>query len=136
MEEQNKSAKRRERIKTLLIIFLVILLLLTFFSNTILNYSLPTVSAQYASYGTITEKIRGSGTVTANQNYDVTADGKRVVANVYVKAGDEVKAGDKLFSLDAEDNSEEIKAAESALQEAELAYQKALLTAVPDYEAE
>ena len=136
MEEQNKSAKRRERIKTLLIIFLVILLLLTFFSNPILNYSLPTVSAQYASYGTITEKIRGSGTVTANQNYDVTADGKRVVANVYVKAGDEVKAGDKLFSLDAEDNSEEIKAAESALQEAELAYQKALLTAVPDYEAE
>jgi len=136
MEEQNKSAKRRERIKTLLIVFLVILLLLTFFSNTILNYSLPTVSAQYASYGTITEKIRGSGTVTANQNYDVNAEGKRVVASVYVKAGDEVKTGDKLFALDAEDNSDEIKAAESALQEAELAYQKALLTAVPDYAAE
>ncbi|MBR1554523.1 MAG: HlyD family efflux transporter periplasmic adaptor subunit [Oscillospiraceae bacterium] len=136
MDEQNKSQKRRERIKTLLIIFLVILLLLTFFSNTILNYSLPTVSAQYASYGTITEKIRGSGTVTANQNYDVTAEGKRVVASVYIKAGDEVKAGDKLFSLDAEDNNDEIKAAESALQEAELAYQKALLTAVPDYAAE
>lgn len=136
MDEQTKSAKRRERIKTLLIVFLVILLLLTFFSNTILNYSLPTVSAQYASYGTITEKIRGTGTVTANQNYDVNADGKRVVASVYIKAGDEVKAGDKLFALDAEDNSEEIKSAESELQEAELAYQKALLTAVPDYASE
>ncbi len=136
MEEQNKNAKRRERIKTILIIFLVILLLLTFFSNTILNYSLPTVSAQYASYGTITEKIRGSGNVAANQNYAVSAEGKRVVAAVYIKAGDEVKTGDKLFALDAEDNQEEIKAAESALQEAELAYQKALLTAVPDYAEE
>ena len=136
MEEQTKSARRRERIKTLLIIFLVILLLLTFFSNTILNYSLPTVSAQYASHGTITENIRGSGTVSANQNYEVSAEGKRVVACIYIKTGDEVKAGDKLFALDAEDNSEEIKAAESALQEAELAYQKALLTAVPDYAAE
>jgi len=136
MDELTKSAKRREHIKTLLIIFLVILLLLTFFSNTILNYSLPTVSAQYAGYGVITEKIRGSGTVTANQNYDVTAEGKRVVTSVYIKSGDEIKAGDKLFALDAEDNSEEIKAAESALQEAELAYQKALLTAAPDYAAE
>ena len=136
MEELTKSAKRRERIQTILIIFLVILLLLTFFSNTILNYSLPTVSAQYAGYGTITEKIRGSGTVTANQNYEVSADGRRVVSVVYIKSGDEVKAGDKLFVLDAEDNAQEIREAELALQEAELAYQKALLTAIPDYAAE
>ncbi len=136
MEEQTRSAKRRERIKTILIIFLLILLLLTFFSNTILNYSLPTVSAQYASYGTITERIRGSATVNANQNYEVKAEGKRTVASVSVKTGDEIKAGDKLFVLEAQDNSEEIQAAESALQEAELAYQKALLTAVPDYAAE
>ncbi len=136
MNEQSNSARRREHIKTILIIFLVILLLLTFFSNTILNYSLPTVSAQYAGYGTITEKIRGSGTVTANQNYDVNSDEKRVVSSVYIKVGDEIKAGDKLFALDAGENTEEIKAAESALQEAELAYQKALLTAVPDYAAE
>ena len=136
MEEQTKSQKRRERIKTLLIIFLAILLVLTFFSNTILNYSLPTVSAQYAGYGTITEKIRGSGTVTANQNYEVSADGKKTVSQVYIKVGDEVKTGDKLFALDAEDNSEAIKEAESALQEAEIAYQKALLTAAPSYTAE
>lgn len=136
MEEQTKSAKRREKIKTFLIIFLVILLLLTFFSNTILNHSLPTVSAQYASYGVITEKIRGTALVTANQNYDIKADSTRVVSSVAVKTGDEVKAGDKLFVLEAADNQEEIKLAESALQEAELAYQKALLTVAPDYTAQ
>ena len=32
--EQNNSAKRRERIKTILIIFLALMLVLTFFSNT------------------------------------------------------------------------------------------------------
>ncbi len=136
MDEQTKSAKRRERIKTFLIIFLVILLLLTFFSNTILNHSLPTVSAQYASYGVITEKIRGTGIVTANQNYEIKADSTRVVSSVAVKTGDEVKAGDKLFVLEAADNQEAIQLAESALQEAELAYQKALLTVAPDYTAQ
>ncbi len=136
MEEQNKNARRRERIKTILIVFLVILLLLTFFSNTILNYSLPTVSAQYAGNGTITEKIRGTGTVSANQNYEVSAEGSRTVATVYIKSGDEVHVGDKLFALDAEDNAAEIKEAENALQASELAYQKALLTVAPDYTAE
>lgn len=131
--EENKNVKRRERIKTILIIFLVILLVLTFFSNTILNHSLPTVSAQYAGYGQINEKVRGSGLVTANQNYDVVAEGNRTVASVSVKVGDEIRAGDKLFVLDAANSDEAVQAAEDAIREAELAYQKSLLTAVPDY---
>ena len=44
------SESRRAWIKNVAIIFLVVLLLLTFFSNTILNYTLPEVSAQYAQY--------------------------------------------------------------------------------------
>ena len=115
--EQTNSAKRRERIKTILIIFLAFMLVLTFFSNTILNHSLPTVSAQYASNGMITEKVRGSGIVEANQNYEVTAEGKRKVSKVMVKVGDEVKAGDTLFILDTADNSEEVKELEASIQE-------------------
>ncbi len=134
--EENKNARRRERIKTILIIFLAILLVLTFFSNTIMNHSLPTVSAQYAGYGQITEKVRGSGIVTANQNYTVVAEGNRKVASVHAKVGDEIKAGDKLFVLEAGEDDEEIKAAEDGIREAELAYQKALLTVVPDYAKE
>ena len=136
MEEHDRSAKRRERIKTILIIFLIILLLLTFFSNTIMNYSLPTVTAQYASYGTISEKVRGSGIVAANQSYDVLSEGDRTVSKVLVKVGDEVKAGDQLFVLDAANSEESIKTAEEAIRAAELEYQKALLTAAPDYTAE
>ncbi len=134
--EENKNAKRRERIKTILIIFLALLLVLTFFSNTILNHSLPTVSAQYAGYGQITEKVRGTGVVTANQNYNVVCDSNRKVTSVHVKNGDEVKAGDKLFVLESGGSEEELKAAEDEIRAAELEYQKALLTVVPDYAKE
>ncbi len=136
MEEMNKNVKRRERIKTIMIIFLLIILLLTFFSNSIMNHSLPTVSAQYASYGTINEKVRGSGLVTANHNYEVVAEGTRTVSKVSVKQGDEVKAGDTLFVLEAAEEDEAIETAEEAIKTAELAYQKALLTAAPDYAAQ
>lgn len=128
--------KRKERIKTILIIFLVILLVLTFFSNTIQNYSLPIVAAQYASYGTVTETVRCSGIVSANQNYDVVAEGTRTVDKVEVKAGDEVREGDVLFVLEGAEGNEAYEAAKTALEEAELSYQKALLTAAPDYAAE
>lgn len=128
--------KRKERIKSILIIFLVILLILTFFSNTIQNYSLPIVAAQYAGYGTVTETVRCSGIVTANQDYDVLAEGTRTVGKVEVKPGDEVKEGDVLFVLEGAEGNEAYEAAEAALKAAELNYQKALLTAAPDYAAQ
>ncbi|MBQ7783748.1 MAG: RND transporter, partial [Oscillospiraceae bacterium] len=56
------KSPRKELIKTIAIIFLAVLLVLTFFSNTIMNYSLPQVSAIYVNQGTISEQIRGSGT--------------------------------------------------------------------------
>ncbi len=128
--------KRKERIKTILIIFLALLLVLTFFSNTIQNISLPIVAAQYASYGTITEDVRCSGVVTANQNYEIPAEGNRTVESVAVKVGDEVREGDVLFVLEGADGGEMIEQAEMALEDAELNYRKALLTAVPDYTAQ
>ncbi len=128
--------KRKERIKTILIIFLALLLVLTFFSNTIQNYSLPIVAAQYAGYGTVTETVRCSGMVTANQNYEVISDGNRTVSEVKFKAGDKVKEGDVLYVMEGAEGSEAVEMAEQALQDAQLNYQKALLTAAPDYAAQ
>ena len=54
------GTSRRAWVKNVAIIFLIVLLLLTFFSNTILNYSLPEVSVQYASYDSITNAIKVS----------------------------------------------------------------------------
>ena len=46
---ETATTKRRDWIKNAVIVFLIIMLLLTFFSNTIMNYSLPEVSAEYTT---------------------------------------------------------------------------------------
>ena len=48
-----KAGKRRDWVKNAAIVFLTIMLILTFFSNTIMNYSLPEVAIQYIQSGTI-----------------------------------------------------------------------------------
>ena len=60
------KVKNRAWVKNAVIVFLVILLILTFFSNTIMNRSLPEVATQYVSGGSITARVRGTGTVTAD----------------------------------------------------------------------
>lgn len=123
-----QKTKRREWVKTFAIIFLVVLLILTFFSQTIMNRSLPEVAAQYVESGTINAKIRGSGAVSADETYDVTISQTRKIRSVLVKVGDRVNAGDVLFMLEPAD-SEELKTAQKTLSDLELAYQKSLIEA-------
>lgn len=132
--------KKREWVKNAIIIFLVIMLLLTFFSNTIMNYSLPEISAQQIEQGgTLSEQIRGSGTVEANQSYEVKMGETRKIASVEVKVGDEVEKGQTLMKLEDSDSEElttaekELDTAEKALREAKKSYAEALLSAGFDY---
>ncbi len=117
---------KRDWVKNAIIIFLAVLLVLTFFSNTIMNYSLPEVAAQYPQSTTITTKVRGSGTVEAAQSYNVTVEETRTVASVSVKAGDTVAAGDTLLTLD-ETESEELTAARTSYNALKLEYDKMLV---------
>lgn len=125
MENQVKS---REWVKTAAIIFLALLLVLTFFSNTILNASLTSVSAKQVGPGSIKARITGSGTVSANESYDVTINQTRKVASIKVKVGKEVSAGDVMFVLEAED-SEELKKSQEELIVMQLTYDKAIMEA-------
>lgn len=113
-----KGTKRREWVKTAAIIFLSVLLVLTFFSNTIMNYSLPEVAAQYVQSGTITARIRGSGVVESGDPYNVMVTETRKVSSVAVKAGDTVQKGDVLVYLE-DTESDELKAAQDALETAQ-----------------
>ena len=133
MSEQNGIGSR-EWVKTVAIIFLVVMLILTFFSNTIMNYSLPEVKTATVYSGSITAKVRGTGTVTAKDPYHVKATESRKVASVAVSNGDVVSEGDVLFYYD-EKESDEIKAAldaldteKEALEALEEAYKKSFLT--------
>ena len=127
MEEKN-TTKRREWVKNAAIIFLTIMLLLTFFSNTIMNYSLPEVATQYVQTGTITAKVRGTGKVEASDPYNVIAKESRVITSVAVKQGDTVEKDQVIYYLeDAE--SDELTQAEKELEDLELNYMKGLFGA-------
>ena len=119
---------RKDKIKNITIIFLLVMLILTFFSNTIMNYSLVEVSTQQVTSGQITSKVRGSGSVEASESYSVTIEETRKIATVNVKKNAEVATGDLLFTLEDTD-SDELDAAKKSLNEAQAAYESAVLTA-------
>lgn len=119
---------RKDKIKNITIIFLLVMLILTFFSNTIMNYSLVEVSTQQVTSGQITSKVRGSGSVEASESYSVTIEETRKIATVNVKKDAEVATGDLLFTLEDTD-SDELDAAKKSLNEAQAAYESAVLTA-------
>ncbi len=121
-----KKSRRKDVIKNTAIVFLVILLGLTFFSNTIMNWSLPEVSGQYAGYGTITNSIRASGTVVANMGYSVTIDETREIKSILIRKGDKVEAGQVIFTLE-EGDSAELETARTELENLEYQYQLALI---------
>ncbi len=125
MNENKNPAKRREWVKNAAIIFLTIMLLLTFFSNTIMNYSLPEVATEYVQSGSITEKVRGTGTIEATDPYNIVVKETRVIASVAVKQGDEVEKDQVIYYLEDE-QSDELKTAEKELEDLKLAYMKGL----------
>ena len=128
-----EAKNRRAWVKNVAIIFLTVLLLLTFFSNTILNYSLPEVSAQYARYDSIAGAIKASGSVKANESFVVTYDEAeegtevttpgqtRKIVSVYVKQGSEVAIGDPILALQG-GASKELEEAEKKLRDLEKQY--------------
>lgn len=134
-KETRSPAKKREFIKTLIIIFLAAMLVLTFFSNTIMNKSLPEISTETVTSGKLTERIRGSGVVESNQAYDVIIDGSRSIEKIHIKAGQEVEKDDVLFTVNPV-GEEALAAEEAALDELKLAYETALLKEPVDYAKE
>lgn len=123
---ENGGKKRREWVKNAAIIFLSVMLVLTFFSNTFMNYSLPEVAAQYVQSGTITAKIRGTGTVESGDPYNVKISETRTISSVLVKTGDKVEKGAPLLLLEDKE-SKELTDAQTALDKAMLTFELAML---------
>ncbi len=122
---EKDGKKRREWVKNAAIIFLTIMLVLTFFSNTIMNYSLPEVATQYVQSGTITAKVRGTGNVEATDPYNIKIEETRVIASVAVKQGDQIEKDQVIYYLEDE-QSDELKTAEAELEDLKLTYMKGL----------
>lgn len=127
-----RSMKKKSVIKNIAIVFLVILLLLTFFSQTIMNYSLPEVATQMIESGTVSPQIRGTGTIEADDPYEVIVYETRKIASVKAKVGDHVEKDDVLYELE-EAESPDLKEAREKLEDLKQSYEMSLLRGdVPD----
>lgn len=106
----DKAAKKRSWIKNIAIIFLALMLVLTLFSNTIMNYSLPQINAQYCYGGTITTRIRGSAKIEAKNTYELPAPSSALVKDVGIRTGDMIDVGTVLFIFEDESQGDIITA--------------------------
>ncbi len=130
------KVKSRDWVKNAAIVFLSVLLVLTFFSNTIMNRSLPEVSTQLATNGSIVAKVRGTGIVVANGTYQEKATQTREIRAVMIKSGQEINAGDPMFIL-GEGDSEELEALQESLRSLQLSYSRSSInTPTFDYTLE
>ena len=100
IKENANPRNRREWVKNIIIVFLLVMLLLTFFSNTIMNYSLPEVSVTRMSRDSVSRSYELDLMIEANKTYDVTADETRDIKRVAVKRGQEIKEGQVIFYLE------------------------------------
>ena len=126
------TVKKREWVKDAAIIFLAVLLVLTFFSNTIMNRSLPEVATAQIISGNIIAKVRGSGIVTATGKHQVKARETRTIRSVMVKVGQEINTGDVLFVL-GEGDETALQQAKDTLRKLQYEYQRMALE-VPTYD--
>lgn len=91
-----------------------------------MNASLPEAAVQYVQSGSITTQIRGTGTITAKEVYEVKTTTSRKVQSVLVTKEQEVKVGDVLLILAAGEGTEtdELK---TQLETAKYSYQQKLI---------
>lgn len=122
-----KKSNRKEWVKNVAIIFLSVMLVLTFFSNTIMNYSLPEVATAMIEPGSINAKIRGTGNLTSEEAYKIEIQESRKIASVAVKQGDVVEKDQVLFYLE-DVESAELEEAQKVLDDLILAYSSNILT--------
>ncbi|MBE6701154.1 MAG: HlyD family efflux transporter periplasmic adaptor subunit [Ruminococcaceae bacterium] len=122
----NNKRTRKDIIKNVAIVFLTIMLILTFFSNTIMNWSLAQVSGKYTEYGEIKTGVRGSGTVVANFTYTESVKNDSTIKELYVTRGTRVEQGTPLMLLSAS-NGDKAETLRGEIKSLEESYERALM---------
>ena len=128
-----KNQKKKDQIKNITIVFLLVLLVLTFFSNTIMNYSLPQVSVSRLSEGVVAKGTEISAMAESNQNYSVLAENDAEIKRTAVKTGQKVKEGQVIFYLKSAEESEEAVLLKEKIDAAKLEHAKNLMIVGKDY---
>ncbi|MEX3618866.1 efflux RND transporter periplasmic adaptor subunit [Paenibacillus glucanolyticus] len=109
-EERSSGKSKKRKTGGIMVAFILMMLVLTLFSNTILEYSLPRVSAASPTFGSLIFTVNGSGSVEAAEEVKVISEnGAWPVKKVEVEVGDKVKKGQVIVRFDTSDTEEQIE---------------------------
>ncbi|MBR4948951.1 MAG: hypothetical protein IKZ29_10375 [Clostridiales bacterium] len=111
-----KGSRRRAKVIKAMIAFVIILALLTFFSNTIMNLTIPKVMGTYASRGNLSYSNSARGQITVDNQTEVKGLDGRTVEQVMVTNYDIVQKGDTICTLKTMEDSEELQSKRDQLQ--------------------
>ena len=114
-----KGSARRAKVIKAMVAFIVILALLTFFSNTIMNLTIPKVMGSYASRGNLSYSNSARGTITVDNQTEVKGLEGRTVDKVLVSNYDSVEVGDTILTLKSLEESEDLQTKKDRLKDLE-----------------
>lgn len=114
-----KGSARRKKVVRAMIAFVVVLAVLTFFSNTIMNLTIPKVMGTYATRGNLSYSNSARGTISVDNKTEVKGIDGRVVDQVMVTNYDVVKKGDVILTLKSVEESEDLEAKKDELKQLE-----------------
>lgn len=114
-EEKLMNRKRLEKWGKIFLLFLAIVWLCTIISKSIYVSGLPIVKTETPSKKYVEHIVETDGIVTTGGEIAVNTQAGLRVDRLYVMQGDEVKAGDVLFTIDTEDIADIISQKETEL---------------------
>lgn len=107
---------RSKIVVRVMIAFVAGLALLTFFSNTIMNATIPKVMGEYASRGNLSFTNSASSTIVVENRTDVKGLEGRTIDQVLVSSYDEVSKGDVIAILKPVEDTSSLDELKSQLQ--------------------
>lgn len=105
----DKKKKNRKWVMKAIIGFVAVLLLLTFFSNTIMNMTIPKVIGAYAVRGNLSYTNSATGVIEVENKVTIKGLDGREVDEICLSNYDYVEPGDVILTLKTAEDSEELK---------------------------
>ena len=111
-----KGSARRARVIKAMIAFVAILAVLTFFSNTIMNMTIPKVLGSYASRGNLSYSNSSKGKVVVDNMTEIKGLDGRVVDEIKVSSYDILQKGDTILTLKPIEDDETLESKKEELK--------------------
>ena len=113
-KHENQKSDRKWVIKAM-IVFLAVLAILTFFSNTIMNLTIPLVVTSYAMRGNLAYTNSATAQLVSDDKYEVKGLDGRTVSTVEASNYDLVSEGDVIVTLEPVEDMHELTDLENQL---------------------